>query len=158
MNDATVVYLINKCDMPQAKARLAAAYQRACDPETPAEELQTLANREYADTVKVHRAIVSNANVSTETVRGLFQEHSSRFKMQFEVGCGFLLNPAMPFWFIADPGLAWLPSDTLKQLSIIAWAMRDYPKYAKYTSDLERYERVFQRIVEERQEQKEEAA
>ena len=163
MNNATtVVTLINKSVVPAAKARLAAAYQRACDPETPAEELRLLADREYADTIKVHHAVISNPNVSDGTARYLLMKHSvwysTHVKICFEIGCGFLANPALGFMLIEDPGLSWLPSNTLSHLSIVAWAMRDYPRYQDIASDLERYERAFTAIVQGRKQEKEEAA
>jgi hypothetical protein len=165
MNNATtIVALITKCDLPAAKERCERAYQRASNLETPASDLDTLARMEYADTIKVHRAIIGNPNVDKDTVQWLFAHHHPR---QFEIACGFILNPALPSWLRDDPRLAWLSTAKLAHLAAVADAMQDYPKYINNEKGkpdtgkrdhLKRTARIFANIVQNRKHGKEEAA
>jgi hypothetical protein len=163
MNDATaVVHLINKCVVPAAKARLAAAVEVASNPETSADVLESLVVdeektnwiAEYADTSKVQAAVLANPNIDKKLVRWLLTRRKIH---QFDLACGFLTNPALGFFLMDDPMLTWLQTEKIAYLSVVARSMRDYARYQDMASDLQRLERVMARIVEER-EQKEEAA
>jgi hypothetical protein len=164
MNSATtVVALINKCVVPAAKQRLAAALKVASNPGTLADALESLVVdeekdswiAEYADTSKVQAAVLANPNIDKKLVRWLLTRRKIH---QFELACGFLTNAALPFFLMDDPMLTWLSTEKIAYLSVVARSMRDYARYQDMASDLQRYERVLARIVEERQEQKEEAA
>jgi hypothetical protein len=160
MNNATaVVALINKCDTPAAKERCERAYQRASNLETTAIDLDTLARMEYANTIKVHRAILSNPNVDINTVQWLFAHHHLR---QFELACGFILNPALPSWLNDDPVLTWLSSAKISHLAAVADAMTDYPHYTRKgaigVEALIHYGRIFGGIAQSRKTEKEAAA
>jgi hypothetical protein len=164
MNNATtIVALITKCDLPAAKERCERAYQRASATEVSASDLDSLAHMEYANTIKVHRAIIGNPNVDKDTVQWLFARHHPR---QFELACGFLTNPALPTWLNDDPSLTWLSTAKLAHLTAVADAMQDYPKYTNSDSKpdtgkidrLKRTSRIFAAIEQNRREKKEDAA
>ncbi len=105
-----------------------ALQDEACSPTTPAERLVEMTV--HWPGYQVRHLLMANPNLPQEQVIAL----ATRFPR------AFLLNPALPLWFVADPD--WLPPDVARDVLKCAQRERDWPalaeQYAALVALLER--------------------